>query len=72
MLRGMFLAAMGYAITHTNALPRWTGRTAYALALINFAFIPSMFFGSERAADRRRAARPGRFRELVTVKPLSW
>jgi hypothetical protein len=49
MLLGMFLAAMGFAITHTDALPRWTGRTAYALALVNFAFIPSMFFGNEPA-----------------------
>jgi hypothetical protein len=49
MLLGMFLAAMGYAITHTGALPRWTGRTAYALALVSLAFIPSMFFGNKPA-----------------------
>jgi hypothetical protein len=49
MLLGFFLTALGYAITHTNALPRWTGRSAYALALINFAFIPSLFFGNKPA-----------------------
>lgn len=49
MLLALFLASMGYAITHTNALPRWTGRTAYALALVNLAFLPSMFFGNKPA-----------------------
>jgi hypothetical protein len=49
MLLGIFLAALGYAIGRTRALPRWTGRSAYVLAAINFAFIPSMFFGNKPA-----------------------
>jgi hypothetical protein len=49
MLLGLFLVTVGYAITHTRALPRWTGRSAYVLALINFAFMPSMFFGNKPA-----------------------
>lgn len=49
MLLGLFLTAVGYVITRTNALPRWTGRSAYVLALTNFAFIPSLFFGNKPA-----------------------
>jgi hypothetical protein len=49
MLVGSFLTALGYAITRTNVPPRWTGRSAYVLALINFAFIPSLFFGNKPA-----------------------
>jgi hypothetical protein len=49
MLLGLFLTAVGYVITRTNDLPRWTGRSAYVLALINFAFIPSLFFGNKPA-----------------------
>lgn len=49
MLLGMFLVMVGYAISRTRALPRWTGRSAYVLAVINFAFIPSMFFGNKPA-----------------------
>jgi hypothetical protein len=47
MLLGFFLVALGYAVTKTGALPRWTGTSAYVLAAINFAFIPSLFFGNE-------------------------
>lgn len=49
MLLGIFLVALGYAIGHSRALPRWTGRSAYVLAAINFAFIPSLFFGNKPA-----------------------
>jgi hypothetical protein len=49
MLLGLFLATVGYAITRTGVLPRWTGRSAYVLALINAAFIPSLFFGNKPA-----------------------
>lgn len=47
MLLGFFLVALGYAVTKTGALPRWTGTSAYVLALVNFAFVPSLFFGNE-------------------------
>jgi hypothetical protein len=49
MLLGTFLVAFGYAISRSEALPRWTGRSAYFLAAINFAFIPSLFFGNKPA-----------------------
>ena len=47
MLVTMFLAAMAYVITKTRVLPRWTGYTAFALAAINLAFMPSLFFGND-------------------------
>jgi hypothetical protein len=47
MLLGFFLVALGYAVIKSRVLPRWTGRSAYVLALVNVAFIPSLFFGNE-------------------------
>ncbi|GAA2279850.1 hypothetical protein GCM10010402_40660 [Actinomadura luteofluorescens] len=49
MLLAFFLVALGYAVRSTGALPRWTGMSAYVLAAINVAFIPSLFFGNEPA-----------------------
>jgi hypothetical protein len=45
----VILTAAGYAILHTGLLPDWLGRSAYGIALINLAFIPSMFFGPDAA-----------------------
>lgn len=44
-----FLASVGYAISRTNLLPRWTSRSAYVLAGVNLAFVPSLFFGNTPA-----------------------
>ncbi|MEU2670376.1 hypothetical protein ABZ622_16160 [Streptomyces sp. NPDC007164] len=30
-------------------LPRWTGHTSYAVAAVNLAFVPSLFFGTDAA-----------------------
>jgi hypothetical protein len=49
MLLAIFLAAVGYAIARTRVLPSWTSRSAYVLAAVNAAFIPSMFFGNRPA-----------------------
>lgn len=49
MLLGMFLVVVGYVIARTRMLPPWAGRSAYALAVINFAFVPSLFFGNKPA-----------------------
>ena len=43
------LAAAGYAILRSGALSRWAGRSAYLLAAINLAFVPSLFFGDDAA-----------------------
>ncbi|ELP71336.1 putative membrane protein [Streptomyces turgidiscabies Car8] len=49
LLLALFLAATGYTIARTNLLPRWTTRSAYVLAGINLAFVPSLFFGNTPA-----------------------
>ncbi|WP_018569577.1 hypothetical protein [Streptomyces sp. PsTaAH-124] len=49
MLLAMFLAATGYTLSRTGLLPRWVHRTAYALAAVNLAFMPSLFFGNTPA-----------------------
>ena len=43
MVTALLLSAAGYAILRTGALPRWAGRIAYLLALVNLAFVPSMY-----------------------------
>ena len=49
MLLALFLTTVGYAISRTNLLPRWTSRSAYILAGVNLVFVPSMFFGNDPA-----------------------
>ncbi|MGW3353918.1 hypothetical protein ACWDFL_00675 [Streptomyces bungoensis] len=49
LMLALFLAAVGFVVSRTNLLPRWTGRSAYALAAINLAFVPSLFFGNTPA-----------------------
>jgi hypothetical protein len=45
----LILTAAGYAILRTRVLPNWIGRAAYGIALVNVAFIPSMYFGTDAA-----------------------
>ncbi|MFJ4367659.1 hypothetical protein ACIP4S_26300 [Streptomyces chartreusis] len=49
LLLALFLASVGYAIARTNLLPRWTSRSAYAMAGLNLLFVPSLFFGNTPA-----------------------
>jgi hypothetical protein len=49
LMSALFLAAAGMSILRTRLLPVWTGRAAYAIALINLAFVPSMYFGRDAA-----------------------
>ena len=37
------------ALTEPDRLARWIGRSAYVLAAINLAFVPSLFFGNTPA-----------------------
>ncbi|MFH9728644.1 hypothetical protein ACH4M4_37740 [Streptomyces sp. NPDC017254] len=43
----MFLVAAGYAAVRSGLLSRWAARSAYAIALINLAFVPSLYFGND-------------------------
>lgn len=49
MMPALFLTAFGDAVSRTRLLPRWTGRSAYVLAGISLAFVPSLFFGDTPA-----------------------
>ncbi|QLH21565.1 hypothetical protein [Streptomyces sp. Rer75] len=49
LMLAFFLASVGYVISRTNLLPRWTSRSAYVLAGVNLAFVPSLFFGNTPA-----------------------
>ncbi|GGM06212.1 hypothetical protein GCM10010129_57370 [Streptomyces fumigatiscleroticus] len=49
LLLALFLTAVGYGISRTNLLPRWTSRSAYVVAGANLVFVPSLFFGNDPA-----------------------
>ncbi|MGW2642063.1 hypothetical protein [Streptomyces sp. NPDC001348] len=49
LMLGLFLTAVGYGISRTDLLPRWTGRSAFVLAGVNLVFVPSLFFGNTPA-----------------------
>lgn len=49
LLLALFLTAVGLGISRTKLLPRWTGRSAFVLAGLNLAFVPSLFFGNTPA-----------------------
>ncbi|MGQ4516719.1 hypothetical protein [Streptomyces sp. DW26H14] len=46
LMLAVFLGALGLAVSRTRLLPRWTCWSAYALAVANLAFVPSLFFGN--------------------------
>jgi len=45
----LFLSSSGIAILRGRLMPSWFGRLALVLALVNVAFLPTMFFGSDAA-----------------------
>jgi hypothetical protein len=47
LLTAATLLAAGAAIVRSGILPRWIGRAAYVVAVINVAFVPAMFFGDD-------------------------
>ncbi|MFF5979755.1 hypothetical protein ACFY78_13010 [Streptomyces olindensis] len=49
LMLALFLTAVGLVLTRAKLLPRWTGRSAYVLAAVNLAFVPSLFFGNDPA-----------------------
>ncbi|WP_330440408.1 hypothetical protein [Streptomyces griseoaurantiacus] len=49
VLLTLFLTTVGYTLSRTELLPRWTHRSAYVLACVNAAFVPSLFFGNDPA-----------------------
>ncbi|WP_218008856.1 hypothetical protein [Nocardia jiangxiensis] len=49
LLMGLFLFAFATSVRLTRILPTWTPWSAYVLALVNWTFVPSMFFGNTPA-----------------------
>ena len=49
LLTAVTLFSAGAAIVRSGILPRWIGRGAYVVAVINLAFVPAMFFGDDAA-----------------------
>ncbi|MGW6917829.1 hypothetical protein ACWGB8_28990 [Kitasatospora sp. NPDC054939] len=47
ILTAVFLAAAGYAAVASGLLPRWAAGSAYAVAVVNLAFVPSLYFGND-------------------------
>ncbi|GGN71652.1 hypothetical protein [Nocardia rhizosphaerihabitans] len=47
LLEGLFLVA--FAVAAARLLPRWCIVTSWLLAGVNFAFVPSLFFGNTPA-----------------------
>lgn len=45
----VILVTIGYAVSRTNFLPRWVTISAYIIAALNLAFIPSLYFGMNPA-----------------------
>jgi len=46
ILIGSMLVLAGYLTFTSAALPKWTGWVAIVAAMLNFAFVPSMYFGN--------------------------
>ncbi len=47
LLTVVLLVPAGYVILRSGLLPRWLGRAAYTIALVNLAFVPSLYFGKD-------------------------
>ena len=46
LLMATFMTINGIIIFKTKVFPKWTGRLAAIIGIINMAFVPSMFFGT--------------------------
>lgn len=49
LLEAVFLGGFAFGVLKTRVLPAWTGWTATALAAVNLAFVPSLYFGNTPA-----------------------
>jgi len=50
LLAAVLLLVAGSALLRARMLPRWLGFAAWAIALVNFAFVPSVYFGKDPTA----------------------
>ena len=47
MLTAVYLISTSYATIRSGILRRWIGVLGYAIAAVNIAFIPALFFGTD-------------------------
>ena len=47
LLTVVILVPAGYAVLRTKILPAWVAWSAYIIALVNLAFVPSLYFGRD-------------------------
>jgi hypothetical protein len=47
LLTAIYLFAAGHAALRAELLPAWLRRAGYVIALINLAFVPSLYFGTD-------------------------
>jgi hypothetical protein len=47
LLSAIYLVAAAHAALLAGLLPRWLRRAGYVVALINLAFVPSLYFGTD-------------------------
>ncbi|MGW2270042.1 hypothetical protein [Streptomyces yangpuensis] len=47
LLTAVFLVAAGHAAVRSGLLSQWAARSAHVIALINLAFVPSLYFGND-------------------------
>jgi len=47
MLTAVYLISTSYVTIRSGILPRWIGVLGYAIAAVNLAFIPALFFGTD-------------------------
>jgi hypothetical protein len=50
LLTAVMLLVAGSAVLSTRLIPRWLGFAAWGIALINLAFVPSIYFGKDPTA----------------------
>jgi hypothetical protein len=50
LLMAVFMITAGIITLQTNIFPLWTGWMAIIIGIINFLFVPSMFFGTNTGA----------------------
>ena len=47
LLTALYLFSAGYAVFHNDLIPRWIGWLGVVIGIVNVAFIPAMFFGTD-------------------------
>jgi hypothetical protein len=47
LLTALYLTSTSHAVIQSRLFPRWVGALGYAIAAVNVAFVPALFFGTD-------------------------